>query len=322
MSALPDVQIGNEDPIYNIGAVSRMTDLSMATLRAWERRYGFPKLERTEGGHRLYSEQDVIKLNWVHARIEEGMQTARAIQALGNQVEMGHTISNYEPRNLLPVDITDHSDYFDIFVVHLFDALVNKHDLNLANELFNETLAFIAPEQIILEGITPLLSRIGESWESGDISISGEHFATNYLRQRLLYWMLTGPPPMIKQPIVLACAPGELHEGSLLVLGAILRRRRYPVAYLGQTVPFNDLEAFVTEMKAPLLILVATLEDAATELISGIQKLFEKSKAKIPTIGYGGRAFIHRPDLQKKMIGEYLGDTLEEGIQAIDRILS
>ena len=49
MSPLPEVQVGSDEPLYNIGVVARMTGLSMATLRAWERRYDFPAAERTAG---------------------------------------------------------------------------------------------------------------------------------------------------------------------------------------------------------------------------------------------------------------------------------
>ena len=90
MSPLPDVSTGNEEPIYNIGVVARMTGVSMATLRAWERRYAFPESERTAGGHRLYSERDVLRLRWVKERINEGMQTAQAIHALHRQEEAGN----------------------------------------------------------------------------------------------------------------------------------------------------------------------------------------------------------------------------------------
>ena len=38
---LPNVRVGNAEALYNIGVVSRMTGISMATLRAWERRYDF-----------------------------------------------------------------------------------------------------------------------------------------------------------------------------------------------------------------------------------------------------------------------------------------
>ena len=39
--------------------------LSAATLRAWERRYGLLKPQRSAGGHRLYSRQDIEMLKWL-----------------------------------------------------------------------------------------------------------------------------------------------------------------------------------------------------------------------------------------------------------------
>src|SRR5689334_8298761 len=68
--------------MFNIGAVSRMTNILEATLRVWERRYNFPQAARTSGGHRLYSQQDVFRLQWVKTRIDEGMQVSHAIHAL------------------------------------------------------------------------------------------------------------------------------------------------------------------------------------------------------------------------------------------------
>jgi DNA-binding transcriptional MerR regulator len=53
MKPLPDIHQGSDEPLYNIGVVTRMTGISMATLRAWERRYEFPQAQRTSGGHRL-----------------------------------------------------------------------------------------------------------------------------------------------------------------------------------------------------------------------------------------------------------------------------
>ena len=44
---------------YRIQTVSQMTGIPAATLRAWERRYGFPEPERTQSSYRLYSEQDI-----------------------------------------------------------------------------------------------------------------------------------------------------------------------------------------------------------------------------------------------------------------------
>ncbi|WP_096467057.1 MerR family transcriptional regulator [Aneurinibacillus soli] len=47
---------------YNIKAVSTIVRITTHTLRAWERRYGIIEPQRTESGHRLYTEEDVAAL--------------------------------------------------------------------------------------------------------------------------------------------------------------------------------------------------------------------------------------------------------------------
>ncbi|EBQ2874974.1 MerR family DNA-binding transcriptional regulator, partial [Salmonella enterica subsp. enterica serovar Montevideo] len=44
---------------YSIGEFARLCGINAATLRAWQRRYGLLKPQRTDGGHRLYSDDDI-----------------------------------------------------------------------------------------------------------------------------------------------------------------------------------------------------------------------------------------------------------------------
>ncbi len=54
---------------YSIGEFARLCGINATTLRAWQRRYGLLKPLRTDGGHRLYSDDDVQQalkiLDWV-----------------------------------------------------------------------------------------------------------------------------------------------------------------------------------------------------------------------------------------------------------------
>jgi MerR family transcriptional regulator, light-induced transcriptional regulator len=320
MSPLPEVEIGNNEPLYNIGVVARMTGVSMATLRAWERRYDFPDSSRTSGGHRLYSEKDVIRLGWVKARIDEGMQTAQAIHALYHQEQTGHLVKpeTYRPS---PADTRlEGSPHLQLFSDRLLETLVRR-DIQTADSVLGEALALSSPEELILNVIAPTFTRIGESWEVNQISVATEHLATNYLRQRLLMWMLSGPPPRQSNPIVLACAPEEWHEGSLLIVGALLRRRRWPVAYLGQAVPLPDLAAIVRDLQPPLVVLIAMTSTSAAHLVDWPHWMPEALRSGKPAIGYGGRIFTLEPEWRLRMSGVYLGDTLREGVEYIDQLL-
>jgi len=183
-----------------------------------------------------------------------------------------------------------------------------------------EMLAFYSPEDLTLDVIGPTLAQIGEAWEHGHITVATEHLASNYLRHRLLMWMVTGPAPKTGNPIVLACAPGEWHEGSLLMLGVLLRRRGWPVAYLGQNVPFHDLSKFVKEIQPPAIVLVAMREDTAQTLVDWPNWIAQVSGK--PALAFGGRAFVIRPELQGLVPGIYLGDNMPEGLAKMELLLA
>ncbi|HSF82710.1 MAG TPA: B12-binding domain-containing protein [Anaerolineales bacterium] len=325
MTPLPEVVIANDEPLYNIGVVSRMTGISMATLRAWERRYDFPEASRTSGGHRLYSERDIVRLQWVKGRIDEGMQTAQSINALRHQEQTGHVI---QPRENLVEVVPGYEERIQQVVGEIYQQYrsqlveaLTQHSSSRADQVINEALAVLAPEEIILRVIAPTIAVIGDRWQEGSVDIATEHMATNYLRHRLLMWMLSGPPPLSIRPIILACAPGEWHEGSLLIMGALLRRRRYPVAYLGQSVPLEDLSRFVTDMESNMVILVAMTENSASNLIEWPERMPGISKNGKPIISYSGRVFVEKPEWRQRMKGVFLGNTFQEGIETVEKLL-
>jgi MerR family transcriptional regulator, light-induced transcriptional regulator len=64
----------------SIGDVARITGVGEATLRAWERRFGFPEPERRESGHRRYGPEQVEQILLVLAERQRGVVLASAIE--------------------------------------------------------------------------------------------------------------------------------------------------------------------------------------------------------------------------------------------------
>jgi len=318
MNQLRDEMTSSEEPLFNIGAVSRMTDISETTLRVWERRYDFPRSARTAGGHRLYSQQDVLRLQWVKLRIDEGMQTSQAIRALQHVEREGDGLAALTA--VTSRQRTGNIDSLEILHQRLLDSLI-AHDADEASRVIGDALALYPIEHLIFDIIAPTFSDVGEAWSQGRINVATEHFATNYLRNHLLTWMRTGPPSYHVNPVVLACAPGELHEGSLLMLAVLLRRLRWPIIYLGQTMPLSDLAVFVKDIDAAVIVFVAMSEETAHALADWTHWLPEAARKKYPVVGYGGRIFTERPELAEVVPGILLGSTLQEGIARLDQIL-
>jgi DNA-binding transcriptional MerR regulator len=61
-----------KSPNYRIGAVSRLTGIPPDTLRVWERRYDLVQPVRSEGGGRLYSQEDVTRLTLIKRLVDSG----------------------------------------------------------------------------------------------------------------------------------------------------------------------------------------------------------------------------------------------------------
>jgi len=307
------------EPIFNIGAVVRMTGIPETTLRAWERRYGFPQPARTSGHHRLYSEGQVRRLQWVKAQIDDGMRTRQAIEALRCLEQEGPV-----PEVSLIAQAVLRREEADSSLAasqERLAAALLAHDTGAANQVLGEVLAIYPLEDLILEVVRPTLADIGCAWEEGRATVATEHFTTNFLRHRLLTWMVASPTPLPVRPVVLACAPGEWHEGSLLIVGALLRRLRWPIAYLGQSVPLSDLVAFVEEIEPPLVVFVAMTEEPARALAEWPRWFPEAARTGRPIMTYGGLIFSEQPHWRDQVPGTFLGTTLREGVEALDRLM-
>jgi len=308
-----------DEPLYNIGVVARMTGIPVATLRVWERRYGFPAAARTAGGHRIYSGHEVQRLRWVKARVAEGMQAGKAVHAM--QVMMAQD-SLPEPDVADPLRGPPEAATSSLGIFHqrLTEALL-AHDLGRADQVIGDVLAVLPVEAVVLGVIRPTLADLGEGWSTGQVSVATEHLASHYLRQRLMLWLAAAPPPRPVPPVVLACAPGEWHDTSLLMFGVLLSRRRWPIAYLGQAVPLTDLADFVATIRPAAVVLVAMHAAAAEALVDWPRALPDVAASGQPALGYGGRVFAHDASWRQRVPGIYLGDTLELGLTTVEEVM-
>ncbi len=76
MSVMPSTP--EEGPRLRIGELSRRTGVGADRLRAWERRYGLLRPERSEGGFRLYGQEDERRVRAMKDLISAGVSAAEA----------------------------------------------------------------------------------------------------------------------------------------------------------------------------------------------------------------------------------------------------
>lgn len=69
---------------YSIGDVAERCGINPVTLRAWQRRYGLLKPQRSEGGHRQFDDDDLQRIEEIKRWIERGVPVGK-VKALLDQ---------------------------------------------------------------------------------------------------------------------------------------------------------------------------------------------------------------------------------------------
>jgi DNA-binding transcriptional MerR regulator len=301
--------------VYNLKAVIHEVGLSPATLRAWERRYGLLKPQRSPGGHRLYSRQDIEMLKWLVARQNEGLSISRAVEMWKTSIE---DESSTSPKMLAPVlesrsgdtMLVEHRDQWIAACVAF-----NDQSANLALE---QAFAIAAPETVCMEVLQKGLAQIGELWYAGSVSVQQEHFTSAIAIRRINALMAATAAPTRPGCIILACPPGEEHDFILLMIAYLLKRHGWDVIYLGSNVPLANLDTTIQTTKPSLILSAAQTLNSAASLRAMSEYVFKQG---VP-LAYGGGIFNLVPATSECISGYFLGTEVAEVTQMVDRLLS
>lgn len=227
-----------------IGEFARRVGVNPELLRAWERRYGVLQPVRTPGGFRLYTAADATRVERMRQALGEGLSASEAARvALEEQRPAVGLLEDAAGRLL---------------------ASIEAYDEPAAHAVLDQSLAAFGLDAVVRDVILPTLTSVGDRWAKGDVSVSQEHFASNLIRGRLLslarFWG-RGVGPLA----LLACAPGEAHDLSLLAFGLVLRSHGWRIVYLGADTPIATI-AQAAEAMAPELTVIATFDAALVEV--------------------------------------------------------
>jgi MerR family transcriptional regulator, light-induced transcriptional regulator len=307
----------SDDPRFTIKTVATQTGIRPVTLRAWERRHEVLNPHRADNHYRLYSERDIAILRWLKNRVDEGVSISSAVSELRSM-----TSNNIWPESI-PVAPVQKGGLNEtppaLYARQLYQALI-RHDETRASDLLREIHSLFDLFTIFMDIIVPSLRDIGEAWYRGEVRVTTEHFASAYLRGKLLSLLQAYPARRNAPSILIGCAPMEQHELGSLMMAVLLRSEGYRVEYLGPDLPVLDLVDYASYENPAMIILSASLEDSAHEL-RRIQEMLQSKVRPAPIFGYGGRAFDLHPELIKQVPGHFLGSSLKTAVDTTQYLL-
>ena len=249
-----------------IGELAKRTGVSPELLRAWEQRYGLLQPTRTAGGFRLYSAADEARVQRMQNLVSGGLAAAQA----------AHLILSGEPA---PGTASASATILDEEAANLAASL-DRLDEQAANTALDRLLSAYTVETVLQEVVLPYLHRLGERWETGEISVAQEHFASNLLRGRLL-GLAQGWGQGQGPGAILACLPGEHHELGLLVFGVALRRRGWRITYLGTNSPIGAVADTARSLRPAVVVLLSMNPDNFLDHTQQIEQLAKQVQVVI-----------------------------------------
>lgn len=258
---------------YRIKRVAQLTGINPATLRAWERRYGLVAPGRTDSGYRLYSDEDVAMLARIKALVDDGLTIGEAI---GRVARVG------DPAPAEAAGALVHEARF-----RLLEALV-AYDRRAAVDAY-EAVAALPPARRVQEVLIPVMHDVGDLWERGEAGVCEEHFASAFVREKLMGILASLDSGTARGPeAVCAGMPGERHEFGLLAAAVHLTVRGWRVVYLGLEVPLAEIRRVLHARRPALFCTSVVNRVPAGEFRQMVRALRDAAPAETEVL-VGGR---------------------------------
>jgi DNA-binding transcriptional MerR regulator/methylmalonyl-CoA mutase cobalamin-binding subunit len=304
-------------PRFTIRAASALTGINQNTLRAWERRHGLVRPERTPKGYRLYSNDDLERLRLIQRVLAEGVSIGRVREYLEAPGAVERLL---ESRTAPPTASSRHTRVVEVslagaglngtttirvpaagrpgdpepvlasFAVQIEQSALGCDRAGLERG-FARAVGLCSLRQAFHQSLAPALTRLSQRGVDDPAGSAAEHFLMAFARERLLS-ALAGLRPLHQQPrVIFACVPGGPHEIVHMLLSLEVGLEGVSTRYLGAGTPVEAIAQAAQAAGARAVALSATLATPPETLLDLRDRLATSSRP--PRVLVAGPAACH-----------------------------
>lgn len=236
--------------------VARLLNVTETTIKRWADEGRLP-CSKTLGGHRKFEMENIIKFAEKNGIALSGVLPPPMTTSQLEQLQLGIVTRNYKK-------IAD----------VLFEEIVQS-DREGVTDLFLYLLKHHIPFYIIADEIVrPALTKIGDLWEKGEISVHEEHIASQTVTEALIR---IAPDIHRKPPngfaVAFACMEGELHDIGLRTLAYSFESEGWKIHYIGPNTPTDSIISFVKGLKPELVAVSFTIVKDYDKFFKDLKKI-------------------------------------------------
>lgn len=231
------------DELIPITEVERLTGIRPATLRMWEKRYGFPQPLRDRHGKRVYPAVQVERLHVARRLMDQGLRPGKIFAGAPASGAAGINA-------VVPLPASVPGPYRHEF------ALLRDYRIAELHGLFQHRLLDLGLRRFVIEYLAPLVTEVGLAWSRGELPVRCEHLFSQVVTSALHAKQAAVRAAGDGRPtVILATLSGESHALGILMAEAVMTSLGMDCIQLGADMPLAEVAAAASETRADIVAL-------------------------------------------------------------------
>ena len=276
-----------EESLLSIAAVERETGLGKDTLRAWERRYGFPVPQRDAAGIRGYPRPLVDRLALIRRALLSGQRPGRLLTMPAAELDAVLAALAATPALRTHAHAAGGANALD-----LADGLraLRTGGADALRHWLTRGLARTGLASFVVDGVAPLTVEVGAAWLDGRIAVYEEHLYSEAVQAVLRSAMVPFQAGLEAHPprLLLTTVPGEAHGLGLLMAEALLTLQASHCLSLGTQTPIADIVAAAAAHRIDVVALSFAESLAAAQALPALAELRASLPGRVEIWAGGG----------------------------------
>ncbi|MCI0511094.1 DNA-binding transcriptional MerR regulator [Chromohalobacter marismortui] len=293
-------------PLYPIREVSRLTGVNSVTLRAWERRYGLIRPQRTPKGHRLYAREDIQRVERILQWLNRGVPVSQVRELL----------ERAEPAVNDDVPSPDISDW-ESQRQQLLQA-VDALDGDTLEVLFDRSMALYPASLCVTALWQPVIDELEDRWRDQFGAELQRRLLESFLRTRVGIRLYHANQATPGARLLLLRLPEERDLLRLLLLALVASASGFRVEWLDTDPPLNELALAAEHFKADAILMISGYAERSDLIRRQLPRLAEQLDMPLCLVGPVAR--IRGAELENTQVAS-LGDELPAALSRLHGLL-
>ncbi|HEY6659035.1 MAG TPA: B12-binding domain-containing protein, partial [Nitrososphaeraceae archaeon] len=200
---------------------------------------------------------------------------------------------------------------------------LKRYEINELIKLYHDYTKSVYTSLDFYEKILiPVLYKIGDQWENGEIDVATEHVCSNAVNTLIDLINQNNTKKISKsyrdtKSIVLCTPEGELHSIGCKIIESLLLEKGYEVYNITSPLPINSIESYLNNIKLGLLLISVTLDENLDSVIRFIKEI--RNSCNIPLI-VGGNGIKSASRSQIQLLKKY--DKVYFNFEKLDNLIT